>query len=42
MLGTGGTRGIGLAIARMPAAGGNAIAVPSRSGEKIEGLTTVP
>lgn len=39
---TGGNRGIGLAIARRLAAGGNAVAVTSRSGEKIEGLTTVP
>ncbi|HCU95771.1 MAG TPA: beta-ketoacyl-ACP reductase [Actinobacteria bacterium] len=42
MLVTGGNRGIGLAIARRLAAGGNAVAVTSRSGEKIEGLTTVP
>ena len=42
MLVTGGNRGIGLAIARRLAAGGDAVAVTSRSGGKIEGLTTVP
>jgi 3-oxoacyl-[acyl-carrier protein] reductase len=39
---TGGNRGIGLAVARRLAAGGDQVAVTSRSGEKIEGLTTVP
>lgn len=38
---TGGNRGIGLAIARRLAADGNTVAVTSRSGEKVEGLTTV-
>ena len=38
---TGGNRGIGLAIARRLAAGGDTVAVTSRSGEQIEGLTTV-
>ena len=38
---TGGNRGIGLAIARRLAADGQAVAVTSRSGEQIEGLTTV-
>lgn len=36
---TGGNRGIGLAIARRLAAGGDAVTVTSRSGEPIEGLT---
>lgn len=38
---TGGNRGIGLAIARRLAADGHAVAVTSRSGEKVEGLATV-
>jgi 3-oxoacyl-[acyl-carrier protein] reductase len=38
---TGGNRGIGLAIARRLAAGGNAVTVTSRSGDKVEGLATV-
>src|SRR5215470_18586010 len=38
---TGGNRGIGLAIARRLAAGGDAVTVTSRSGEKVEGLATV-
>jgi 3-oxoacyl-[acyl-carrier protein] reductase len=36
---TGGNRGIGLAIARRLAAGGDAVTVTSRSGEDVEGLT---
>jgi 3-oxoacyl-[acyl-carrier protein] reductase len=36
---TGGNRGIGLAIARRLAAGGDGVTVTSRSGEKIDGLT---
>src|SRR6202142_4268267 len=36
---TGGNRGIGLAIARRLAAGGDAVTVTSRSGEPIDGLT---
>src|SRR5580692_9411607 len=36
---TGGNRGIGLAIARRLAAGGDAVTVTSRSGGKIDGLT---
>ncbi len=36
---TGGNRGIGLAIARRLAAGGDAVTVTSRSGQPIEGLT---
>ncbi|MGI9006523.1 MAG: 3-oxoacyl-ACP reductase FabG [Streptosporangiaceae bacterium] len=36
---TGGNRGIGLAIARRLAAGGDAVTVTSRSGGEIEGLT---
>jgi 3-oxoacyl-[acyl-carrier protein] reductase len=39
---TGGNRGIGLAIARRLAADGDQVAVTSRSGEKVDGLTTVP
>jgi 3-oxoacyl-[acyl-carrier protein] reductase len=39
---TGGNRGIGLAIARRLAAGGDQVTVTSRSGEKIEGLSVVP
>ena len=35
---TGGNRGIGLAIARELAAGGDAVAVTSRSGDPPEGL----
>jgi 3-oxoacyl-[acyl-carrier protein] reductase len=38
---TGGNRGIGLAIARRLAADGNQVAVTSRSGEEVAGLTTV-
>ncbi len=36
---TGGNRGIGLAIARRLAAGGDSVTVTSRSGETIDGLT---
>ena len=36
---TGGNRGIGLAIARRLAAGGDAVTVTSRSGEDVDGLT---
>src|SRR5258708_32539969 len=36
---TGGNRGIGLAIARRLAAGGDAVTVTSRSGEEGDGLT---
>ena len=36
---TGGNRGIGLAIARRLADGGDKVTVTSRSGEPIEGLT---
>jgi 3-oxoacyl-[acyl-carrier protein] reductase len=36
---TGGNRGIGLAIARRLAEGGDAVTVTSRSGEPVEGLT---
>ena len=39
---TGGNRGIGLAIARRLAAGGDSVTITSRSGEKVDGLTTVP
>jgi 3-oxoacyl-[acyl-carrier protein] reductase len=39
---TGGNRGIGLAIARRLAAGGDQVTVTSRSGGKVGGLTTVP
>ncbi len=35
---TGGNRGIGLAIARRLAAGGDSVTVTSRSGEPIDGL----
>src|SRR5579875_473590 len=38
---TGGNRGIGLAIARRLAAGGDAVTVTSRSGEPVDGLTVV-
>ena len=38
---TGGNRGIGLAIARRLAAGGDAVTVTSRSGEQVAGLATV-
>ena len=37
---TGGNRGIGLAIARRLAAAGDQVTVTSRSGEKVDGLTT--
>jgi 3-oxoacyl-[acyl-carrier protein] reductase len=36
---TGGNRGIGLAIARRLAAGGDGVTVTSRSGEPVDGLT---
>ena len=39
---TGGNRGIGLAIARRLAAGGDQVTVTSRSGETVDGLATVP
>jgi 3-oxoacyl-[acyl-carrier protein] reductase len=39
---TGGNRGIGLAIARRFAAGGDQVTVTSRSGEQVDGLTVVP
>jgi 3-oxoacyl-[acyl-carrier protein] reductase len=39
---TGGNRGIGLAIARRLAAGGDAVTVTSRSGDNVDGLTVVP
>src|SRR5258708_13791280 len=35
---TGGTRGMGLAIARRLASDGDAVTVTSRSGEKVDGL----
>jgi len=38
---TGGNRGIGLAIARRLAAGGDRVTVTSRSGEPVPGLATV-
>jgi 3-oxoacyl-[acyl-carrier protein] reductase len=38
---TGGNRGIGLAIARRLAAGGDSVTVTSRSGEEVEGLPVV-
>src|SRR5260370_39786618 len=38
---TGGTRGIGLAIARRLAAGGDSVTVTSRSGDPVEGLPVV-
>ncbi|WP_313888281.1 3-oxoacyl-ACP reductase FabG [Lentzea alba] len=39
---TGGNRGIGLAIARRLAAGGDSVTVTSRSGEPVEGVSVVP
>jgi 3-oxoacyl-[acyl-carrier protein] reductase len=39
---TGGNRGIGLAIARKLAAGGDSVAVTSRSGDPVPGLNVVP
>jgi 3-oxoacyl-[acyl-carrier protein] reductase len=36
---TGGNRGIGLAIARRLAAGGDAVTITSRSGDPVDGLT---
>jgi len=39
---TGGNRGIGLAIARRLAAGGDSVTVTSRSGDPVEGLAVVP
>ena len=38
---TGGNRGIGLAIARRLAAGGDSVTVTSRSGEPMAGLSVV-
>jgi 3-oxoacyl-[acyl-carrier protein] reductase len=38
---TGGNRGIGLAIARRLAAGGDSVTVTSRSGKPVEGLSVV-
>ena len=38
---TGGNRGIGLAIARRLAAGGDQVTITSRSGEQVEGLAVV-
>jgi 3-oxoacyl-[acyl-carrier protein] reductase len=38
---TGGNRGIGLAIARRLAAGGDSVTVTSRSGEPVDGLAVV-
>src|SRR6202049_509558 len=38
---TGGNRGIGLAIARRLAAGGDRVTVTSRSGEPVDGLAVV-
>jgi 3-oxoacyl-[acyl-carrier protein] reductase len=38
---TGGNRGIGLAVARRLAAGGDRVTVTSRSGEPVDGLATV-
>ena len=35
---TGGNRGIGLAIARRLAAGGDSVTVGSRSGDPVDGL----
>ena len=39
---TGGNRGIGLAIARRLAAGGDSVTVTSRSGDPVPGLAVVP
>ncbi len=39
---TGGNRGIGLAIARRLAAGGDQVTVTSRSGAQVDGLTVLP
>jgi 3-oxoacyl-[acyl-carrier protein] reductase len=39
---TGGNRGIGLAIARRLADGGDTVTVTSRSGDPVEGLAVVP
>jgi 3-oxoacyl-[acyl-carrier protein] reductase len=39
---TGGNRGIGLAIARRLADGGDSVTVTSRSGEPVDGLAVVP
>ena len=39
---TGGSRGIGLAIARRMVADGHRVVVTSRSGDPVEGLTVVP
>jgi NAD(P)-dependent dehydrogenase (short-subunit alcohol dehydrogenase family) len=39
---TGGNRGIGLAIARRLAAGGDAVTVTSRSGGEVDGLMVTP
>jgi 3-oxoacyl-[acyl-carrier protein] reductase len=39
---TGGNRGIGLAIARRLAAGGDQVTVTSRSGDPVDGLAVVP
>ena len=39
---TGGNRGIGLAIARKLAAGGDTVTVASRSGDPVPGLNVVP
>jgi 3-oxoacyl-[acyl-carrier protein] reductase len=38
---TGGNRGIGLAVARRLAAGGDSVVVTSRSGEPVDGLSVV-
>ena len=38
---TGGNRGIGLAIARRLAAGGDSVTVTSRSGDPVDGLEVV-
>src|SRR5262249_58716259 len=40
-VGTGGSRGIGLGIARRLGGGGDRVTVPSRSGEQVAGLATV-
>jgi 3-oxoacyl-[acyl-carrier protein] reductase len=39
---TGGNRGIGLAIARRMAAGGDSVTVTSRTGQRVEGVAVVP